>query len=155
MAVFVGFSIWAYAPSFTLSSTKAPASGVAANASLRESLTLHPDFHVMPLEKKIEAASVIAIAKYETVGERNKCVLSEILKQTPGTKFYYKVGDELQHCSHDIKPNQTRGDGQVVFFVGSPADFRFSTSIYGDRVGGLGNMPVDLLRKQITELAPK
>ena len=154
IAVFVSLYLVAYIPSFTLSSARPTGSAVAESAPLMESFARYPDFHAMPLEKQIEAASVIAIARYERVGERNKCVLSEILKQAPGTKFYFKLGDELRQCSHDVKPNETRGDGQLMFFVGSPADFRFSTSFYGDRLGGLGNMRVDLLRKQISEQRP-
>lgn len=108
----------------------------------------------MPLEKQIEAASVIAIARYERDGDRNKCVLSEILKQAPGTKFHFQLGDELRQCSHHTKPNESRGDGQLMFFVGSPANFRFSTSFYGERLTGLGDMPINLLRKQISEQRP-
>ena len=122
------------------------------SAPVIESFARHPDFHAMPLEKQIEAAERDRHREaYERVGERNKCVLAEILKQSPGTKFYFNVGDELRQCSHDVKPNETRGDGQLMFFVGNPADLRLSTSFFGDRFGGLGNMPVDLLRKQITE----
>ena len=155
VAAFVGLYLALPIASLTWSSSKQHGEEPAASAPVIESLARQPDFPAMPLEKQIDAATVIAIAKYEKVGERNKCVLTEILKQSPGTKFYFKVGDELHHCSHDIKPNETRGDGQVIFFVGNPADFRLSTSFYADRLGGLGNMPVDLFRKQVAERASK
>jgi hypothetical protein len=36
-----------------------------------------------------------------------------------------------------------------MFFVGSPAEFRFSTSFNGDRLSGLGEMPIEMLRGKI------
>jgi hypothetical protein len=150
LAVFVGMYLVAYLPSFS-SPSSATVETERAPASLPKSEARHPDFYAMPLEKQIEAASAIAIAKYQKDGDRSKCVISEILKLTPGTKFYYSVGDEFRQCSHYPKANESRGDGQLMFFVGNPAEFRYSASFHGDRVGGLGDMPFDLLRKQIKE----
>jgi hypothetical protein len=111
------------------------------------------DFYSLPLERKIALASVIAIGRYKRDGDRIKCVLSEILKVAPGTTFYYAVGDEFQELSHMLKPNESYGDGQLVFFVGSPATFSFSTSFNGDRISGFGDMPLELLRKKIAGAA--
>lgn len=154
MAVFVTLYLVAYIPSFTFSSVNLTRSTVAESERPLGSFTRYPDFHAMPLEKQIEAASVIAIARYERESERNKCVLSEILKQAPGTEFHFKLGDELRHCSHNVKPSESRGDGQLMFFVGSPADLRFSRTFFGERLAGSGNMPISLLRKQIGDQPP-
>jgi hypothetical protein len=106
-------------------------------------------FHSLPLEQQVEAASVIAISRYEKDGDRLKCVISEILKQSPGTKFYYKVGDEFRQCSFYPKLNEYSIDGQIIFFIGSPAQFKYSTSLNNERVTGLGDMPIDALRTLI------
>lgn len=106
-------------------------------------------FHSWPVQKQIETASVIALARWEKEGDRYKCVISEILKQRPGTEFYYKVGDEFVHLSRRARDNTDYGDGQIMFFVGSPAEFRYSTSFKGDRISGLGDMPVGSLRATI------
>lgn len=106
-------------------------------------------FHSLPLEQQVEAASVIAISRYEKDGDRLKCVIAEILKQSPGTKFYYKVGDEFRQCSFYPKPNEYSIDGQIIFFIGSPAQFKYSTSLNNERVTGLGDMPIDVLRTLI------
>jgi hypothetical protein len=81
----------------------------------------HERFHEYSLDKHVQAASVIAVAKYEKDGERLKCVFSEILEQAPNTEFYYTVADEYEMCSRVMKPNESYGDGQLVFFVGNPA----------------------------------
>ena len=47
----------------------------------------------------IKLSSVITISMHEVDGGRGKCVLREVLKQSPGVRFYYKVGDEFRHCS--------------------------------------------------------
>ena len=150
--VYVAMYLVAYLP-FSFSGSSAPASSdTAPSRPSRMSVDI-PDFHALPPEKQIEAASAIVIAKYEKEGDRNKCVMSEVLKLAPGTKLYYKVGDEFPHCSHDIKPNENRGDGQIMFFVGNPAQFRYSSSFSGDRLRAMGDMPIELLRKQIKESA--
>jgi hypothetical protein len=149
MAVLVGIYLVAYLPTFSSSgaawseSERVPAPSPRIENS-------YPDFYALPLEKQIAAASVIAIAKYEKDGDRTKCVISEVLKLAPGTKFHYNVGDEFRQCSHYSRAGEDRGDGQLMFFVGSPATFRYSSSFRGDRLSGLGDMPFDMLRKQIS-----
>lgn len=149
LAVFVGMYLVAYIPYFTIGSranetrpSEVSSSGAPAFVDGFEK------FYELPIEKQIEAASVIAVARYQREGDRMKCVITELLKQVPNTKFYYSVGDEYRQCSHYSKPGEDRGDGQIMFFVGNPAQFRYSSSFRGDRLTGLGDMPVDLLRKQ-------
>lgn len=107
------------------------------------------DFYNWPLEKQIGAASVIAVGKMKLEDNIYKCIIAEILKQSPNTTFYYKVGDEYRQGNHAAKPGNDYGDGQLLFFVGSPAEFRYSVSFSGDRVTALGDMPLDVLRQMI------
>jgi hypothetical protein len=93
---------------------------------------------------------VIALATHRIEKDQVKTVIAEILKQTPGTTFYYKIGDEWR-THQPLRPNTSYGEGQVMFFVGSPAQFRFSTSYHDGRITGLGDMPLDVLRKKIGE----
>ena len=148
VAMYLALYVASYIPWLTESSSPSGRS-VSVREPPAKVIAQFEDFYAQPPEKQIAAASVIAIVRYQKDGERSKCLISEILKQTPGVKFYYKVGDELVHCSHYPKAGENRGDGQVVFFVGDPAQFRFSSSFHGERLGGLGDMPLDLLRKQI------
>ena len=106
-------------------------------------------FYDWPIEKQIESSSVIAVGKFEKKDSRLKCVITEILKQKPGTTFYYKVGDEYMQGSRFMERDTEYGDGQIMFFVDSPASFRFSTSYSDDRIHGLGDMPIQELRKLI------
>lgn len=104
-------------------------------------------FHDWPIEKRIEMASVIAIARHVTEGSRVKAIISEILKQKPGARFYYKVGDEYAPGGHFLKEGTHYGDGQLIFFTGSPASMRYSVTFTGDRIGGMGDMPLEMLRE--------
>ena len=150
LAVFVGMYLVAYIPYFSAmgspSDEPRPSGGISAPSVF---VDRYENFYEWPLEKQIDAASVIALAKYQKDGDRMKCVLSEILKQAPDTKFYYNIGDEFRQCSHYSKAGESRGDGQIIFFVGNPAQMRYSSTFRGDRLTGLGDMPFDLLRKQI------
>lgn len=85
-------------------------------------------FHEWPLEKQIQAASVIVVTIYEEENGKLKSIISEILKQQPGVSFDYEIGDEYADASIDIEGDTRYGDGQVIFLVGSPPEMRlFST----------------------------
>ncbi|HEY3349259.1 MAG TPA: hypothetical protein VGM13_05740 [Thermoanaerobaculia bacterium] len=105
----------------------------------------------LPPEKMISRSSVILLVTYMPEGKRFKAVVAEFLKRDPATTVYYAVGDEFRELSYRPKENETCGDGQVVFLVGSPAEMRLSYSFTGDRIGGLGGISIaelrDLVRK--------
>ena len=41
------------------------------------------------------------------------------------------------------------GDGQILFFTGSPARLEIAVAVHGDRISGMGDMPVSMLRELI------
>lgn len=109
-------------------------------------------FHDLALEEKIERSSVIALAKYEPSSDgKMKAIIKEFLKKDPDVKLYYKVGDEYPSSSYYPKERTSYGDGVVIFFTGSPATMRMSMTFSGDRIRGLGELPVELLRKKCKE----
>ena len=75
------------------SSPASTSTSTSTSTSVLQPMT--PNFHELPLEEQIKHASVIALAQYEPSPDgRQRAIIKEILKQTPGTTFYYKVGDE-------------------------------------------------------------
>ncbi len=78
-------------------------------------------------------------------------VISEILKQAPNTAFYYKVGDEFRAGNQQIRENTDYGDGEILFFVGSPAEHCESIPYSGDRLRWMGEIPVSQLRQIIRD----
>jgi len=106
-------------------------------------------FYELDLEEKIKQSSVIALAKYETASDgKRKAIIKEFLKKEAGTDIYYNVGDEYAHSSYYPKEDRGYGDGLVIFFTGSPAEMKLSMSYSGDRITGLGDLPVKLLRNK-------
>lgn len=111
-----------------------------------------PLLHDLPIEKQIERATVIAVTRFEDAADgRRRAVVAEILKHTPGTRFQYAVGDEYPSASYYPKDDVTRGDGAVIFFEGASADMRYSVSFHGDRVSGLGDIPMKLFREKCNQ----
>lgn len=108
-----------------------------------------PAFHELSLDQQIERASVIAIARFESApdGER-KAIFREVLKQSPGTTFHYKLGDEYARASYYPRDDFSKGDGVVIFFVGSPASMRMSMTYSGDRIQSLGDIPLELFKQK-------
>ncbi len=106
-----------------------------------------PQFHELSIDEQIKEASVIALARYEPSPDgRMKAVIKEFLKKKPGTELYYDVGDEYPSASYVPEENASRGDGLVIFFVGSPAMMRMSMSYTGNRIYSLGDIPLELFR---------
>lgn len=111
--------------------------------------SLGAQFHDLPPEQKVAKASAILLISYQKDGPRVKAVVAEVLKQEPETVLTYSVGDELAFLSYYPKDDETRGEGQVVFMVGSPAEMRSSFSFNGGRIGGMGDMPLEVLREMV------
>ena len=87
VALFVAMYLVAYVPwlRFSWNSLESPRASQSGTSS--RSLIPYERFHDLPIEKQIEAVSVIAIARYQKDGEKLKCVISEILKRSPNTAF--------------------------------------------------------------------
>lgn len=108
-------------------------------------------FFEASIEERIEMASAIAVAKFEPSDDgRMRAIIHEYLKVEPGTELRYEVGDEHPSSSYYPSEDRIKGDGLVIFFTGSPARMRMSTSINGDRITGLSDIPLELFRKKCT-----
>lgn len=117
---------------------------------ISDSNTKSTPFHELDIEEQIKQSSVIALARYEkNKNGEMKTIITEILKKDSDTKFYYNIGDE--YSSFPPKTNTFYGNGEVIFFIGSPATIKRSVSYYGDRIHGLGDIPVGLFRKICNE----
>ncbi len=109
-------------------------------------------FHELSLDEQIKRSSVVAIAKFEAAADgKQKAVIKEFLKKDPSTTIYYNIGDEYPSSSYYPKDNQVYGEGVVIFFEGSPADMRMTASYDGDRIHGLSDIPIELLRKKCSQ----
>jgi hypothetical protein len=80
-----------------------------------------------------------------------KAVLKELLKKDEGVLFHYQVGDEYSPSSYYPKQGTNYGDGIVIMFAGSPVSMRTAMSYSGDRIGSLGDMPMELFRNKCGE----
>lgn len=148
VVVFAAFVVL-YAAGMFLST---PSGDLAPQTSRHESIDIPieaRDFLDAPIEEKIRESTVIVLARHQSDGSHLRCSVSEILKHAPGIEFNFKVGDDLQWCDHDIEPDTTYGDGQIIFFQGNPARPRFSTTFEGDRLNDMGGTPIELIRDMI------
>jgi len=107
------------------------------------------DFHEWPPERQIQSASVIALTIHRQENGRLTSIIAEILKQEPGVTFHYKVGDEWERGSRTIEANTSYGDGEIIFFTGSPAMMRYSATHFDGRVPGMGDLQLRTLREMI------
>ncbi|WP_111655549.1 hypothetical protein [Isoalcanivorax indicus] len=109
-------------------------------------------FYELPLEEKIEQASVIAVAEYREGSDgRMQAIITDILKKEPGTVSYYDVGDEHPGSSYYPMEGRSHGDGVILFFTGSPARMSVSMTYRGERISSLGDMPLSLFREKCGE----
>ena len=106
-------------------------------------------------EERIAEAKVIALVKFEESEDgRMKAMISEVLKQDADTELGFDVGDEYYRMSFYPEPNERRGDAAIMFLADPSAKSWSSTPIYGTRIPGIGNMPLDVFREKVEETAP-
>ena len=106
-------------------------------------------FHERNLDEQIKQSSVVALARYEPGSDgRVRAVIKEFLKKDPTTTIYYGIGDEYESASYYPEDNVNHGDGIVIFFTGSPATMKMSMTFSGERIRGLGDLPLELLREK-------
>jgi len=106
-------------------------------------------FHELPIEDQIKQSSVIALAKFEPSADgKMRAIIKEFLKKRPGTQIHYNIGDEHPSSSYYPSDNKVRGDGVVIFFVGSPASMKMSMTFSDNRILGLGDLPMELFKKK-------
>jgi hypothetical protein len=147
IAIQVAFYLSAYIPSVMMMFRD----NTDSSRDARKSLPTGENFHELPTEELIKAATVITLSKHVVEEGKGKCVLTEILKQAPGVRFYYKIGDSFRHCSFDPAEEAQYGNGQITFFAGNPAEMRYAITYFDDRVSSLGDMPLEELRRLIAE----
>ncbi len=109
-------------------------------------------FYELSIDEKIERASMIAVADFvEAEDGLQRAIISEILKKDAGIEAYYDVGDEHSSSSFYPREGYKSGDGIVLFFTGSPAVMTFGSTYSGDRISGLGDIPLKLFREKCEE----
>lgn len=119
---------------------------------VKEASAPSKQFYDLPIEEQIQNASLIAVARYEQAPDgRMKAIITDILKKDPDAISYYAIGDEHPSSSYYPSEKSSRGDGVILFFTGSPVSMRLSMTYEGDRIRGLGDMPLALFRKKCSE----
>lgn len=112
------------------------------------------EFYRWPIDKQVDASSVIVRGEWKREDGMYRCVIAEIIKQQPGIKFDYKVGDEFPPGNQRAKPHTNYGDGQLIFFTGSPPTLQFIIAISGERLIG-GDVSLDTIRAMVDSEASK
>lgn len=108
-----------------------------------------PPFHELSIEEQIKKSSVIALARYETAPDgKKKAILKEFLKKDPGTTIYYNIGNEYPEGSYYPTEGRGKNEKLIIFFTGSPASMKMSTTFSGDRISGLSDIPLELFRSK-------
>lgn len=108
------------------------------------------NFYQLSVDEKIEMASAIAIGKFQDAEEGlQKAVISEFLKKDPDLEIYYDIGDELPFMSsYQIKSFDKSGLNFIVFFTGNPPIMKSGMTYEGERIRGLNDIPIKLLREK-------
>jgi hypothetical protein len=101
----------------------------------------------LSLEEKLQRSSAVLFADLKPINGQLRAIATDILVLTPGTEIYYRPGQEITSLSHTTDGITDWGDGTVAFLAGSPASIQESYSVRNGRVSGLGDMPVEELRR--------
>ncbi len=101
----------------------------------------------LSVDEQIEQASAIALAEHKPAPDgQMKAIIYDFIKKDASTDIHYKIGDEFPSASYYPRENSVSADGIVIFFNENPARMKSYMPYYGDRVAGLGDIPLQLLR---------
>lgn len=107
------------------------------------------DFDKLTVDDKIKNSTAILLTEYMIDDEGNYInSVVEILKQESGVELYYQIGDKYETYGNYEIDDEYRPKGYIVFMGGNPATMRFSVSYSGDRISGLSDIPLALLRNK-------
>ncbi len=109
-------------------------------------------YHQPTIDERIAESSAIALAVYEkSTDGRMRAVITEYLKLEKGTEIKFSVSDEHPVSSYYPVEGESRGDGLIIFFKGSPAAWSGTTSVYDGLLKGMNNIPLELFREKCVE----
>jgi len=123
LLVMMSMPLWSSRLYHAARSDKAPVSSRVVDTVPRDLENgFDNDFSARPLKDKVARASMIILVKRELGSEKHRAIVAEILKQKPGVRFFYKVGDEYEELSHVPRDNCTgcEGDADLVLLTGNP-----------------------------------
>ena len=131
---------------------------MASNTNQRsEEVTLQPPLEIpvnpwvgLSLTEKLRRSSAVVIADLRPTNNRLQAIATDILVLTPGTEIHYRQGQEVQSLSHPAGGTTDWGDGTVALLTGSPASIQESYSVHAGRIPGLGDMPIEELKRLAT-----
>jgi hypothetical protein len=106
-------------------------------------------FSSWPIAKQIASCSIIARADRTLVNGIYKATIVEIMKQTPGVVFKYKVGDHFPPADQRAEANTEYGDGVLLLFTGRDAEFQTMIAIYNGRLATAGRTSLDEVRAML------
>lgn len=141
------YSIWKSAGFIREASASHSSAGRAGNPPASAGASSDGQgFDRMTPEQKIQHATGILLTKHQFDNGKVKSVVVEILRQSPEEDQRYAVGDEIPDLSRYGGDATTRGEGDVVLFLGSRNHLRESYTYRDGRIGGLSDMPLAMLR---------
>ena len=109
-------------------------------------------WHNLTDDQKISESTVLAVARYSDAEDGSKiATIVEIYKDNPDIHFDYKVGENYQSLKYHPKSEFHKRTGVVIFFAGSPPQYRHALYLYNDRVSGFGEMPLNILIKKFKQ----
>lgn len=109
-------------------------------------------FAGLTLEERLEASSAIALLRFDggPDGLQN-AVVAEYLKRLPSATQAPQVGEGYPDASYYPGGRVSEPDAALLFFRGSGAHVTLTQFVYGGRVPGLNNIPLELLREKVRE----
>ena len=111
-------------------------------------------FSKLSLNEKIETSSFIVIAEFQKSSSGKQVpIIKEFLKKDPNSEIFYNIGDEYKsHIDYPV-PSNNMNNKLLIFFAGSPATMKYSTTYSGERIISLGGIPENLFREKCKEKA--
>jgi hypothetical protein len=104
------------------------------------------NFAKWPVERQVGSSTLILRTEWKLADGIYKCIIAEVIKRKGNGDLPYRVGEEYPIDNIQAREGMDVGDGELLFFTGSPPDWQYSSVIRGGRVVGMGGITVDTIR---------
>lgn len=110
-------------------------------------------WHDLPLEEKIEKSTAIAILRFKKEEQGlNRAYVDQVFKRQSNVSLKVEVGDRVERSDFYSQGGMARDrNGVVVFYIRKPGVEIAQSYLYGDRMVGEGDIPLEIFLNKYEE----
>jgi hypothetical protein len=109
------------------------------------------NFAKWPIERQVGMSTLILRTEWKLENGTYKCIIAEVIKGAGSSDGPYRIGEEYSTDNTPAREGLDVGEGEVLFFTGSPPNWQYSSVIRAGKVVGMRGITIDTLRNMVNK----